>query len=189
MTSVSFLAFRLYSVLIRRFSAALLVAALVWCVDGIYQPGYAELVTTVINMPIYGRVQSSDLAVQAEVLAEREINRQFVQDIGVSEIEVVIVGDRDGEIVPILTATVSRTQWQETPEVNAWAQYYISSHALLQRHEEQERGNSQEAVASFPRGSIASSGGQISPTAIERAYREGRLTGEAIQREYLDDLD
>lgn len=162
---------------------------LVLCADGIHKPVCSDPGTAVIDIPIYGRVQPSDLAVQAEALAEREINHQFSQDVGISEIEVVIVGDRNGEIVPILTAAVSRTQWEEIPQVNAWAQYYISSYALLLRHEEQERDNSQETVAGLPPGSIASRGGQTPAGTIDRAYDEGRLTGEAIQREYLDDLD
>lgn len=168
----------------RKLMVALAAALMVWLVDGAYRPGLAEPGTIVIDMPVYGQVTHGDLVSQAESLAEAAINRQFGQNSELLKVEVFVLGDRNGETVPILTVTVSRTQWQENPQVDAWTEYYSNSYALLRLHEE-GLGN-EESVAVASQRPAAS---RTSSSLIDQAYDEGRLPGEVIQREYLADLD
>lgn len=156
----------------------------VWFLVSAGQSWVANPETVVINVPVYSQVLHSDLVTQAESLAEAEIDRQFNQSTSVSEIQVVVLGDRNGEMVPILTTTVSRTQWQENPQVAAWTQYYSNSYALLRRHEDGSGNEAGVAVAAR-----RPAGNRLPPSAIDRAFDERRLSGEAIQREYLADLD
>jgi len=147
-----------------------------------YRPVHAKAESIVVDMSVYGLVESGDFFRRAEAMVSDEISRQFSQNPDLSEIEVVVVGDRHGEIVPILTTTVSRAQWQETPLVSVWTEYYNVSYALLQRHE----GQPTETVARTP--ARATIGAQSPISQIDRAFDEGRLTGAAAQ-EYLDELD
>ena len=147
-----------------------------------YRPVHAKAESIVVDMSVYGLVESGDFFRRAEAMVSDEISRQFSQNPALSEIEVVVVGDRHGEIVPILTTTVSRAQWQETPLVSVWTEYYNVSYALLQRHE----GQPTETVARTP--ARATIGDQSPISEIDRAFDEGRLTGAAAQ-EYLDELD
>ena len=168
----------------RQFLVASVAIPIVWFFASAGQSWRANPETVVIDIPLYGQVVQSDLVAQAETLAEAEISRQFSRNGGVSEIQVVVLGDRNGETVPILTATVSRTQWQENPQVDAWTQYYSNSYALLRRHEDGSSNEADVAVAAR-----RSAGNRLPPSVIDRAYDEGRLSGEAVQREYLADLD
>ncbi|MBD0335555.1 MAG: hypothetical protein ICV62_08700 [Cyanobacteria bacterium Co-bin13] len=139
-------------------------------------------------MSVYGQMLPGDLAIQAELMASDSINRYFSQSASPSEVEVVVVGDRHGEIVPILTTAVSRTQWQENPRVSAWARYYNASHALLQRHEESEEtivARSSGRSGSTSPVSISSLGQSAQ---IDAAFDRGHLTGVAAQP-YLSYLD
>ncbi|ASC72461.1 hypothetical protein XM38_034180 [Halomicronema hongdechloris C2206] len=139
-----------------------------------------------IDLPIYGRVNYQEMIRQAESLVGQTISSEFRKDPALTDIEVVVLGERNGEIVPILAATVSRTQWQETPQVSAWTEYYGASHALLQRHEEGQEGAAVASVRSAAgRGRNLSSSEQAQ---VDRALDEGRLTGDVAQA-YLPDLD
>lgn len=164
----------------RHFLIAAAACFLLFCDS--YRPARAEAESIVVDMSVYGQVEYGDFFRRAEAMAGDEISRQFSQNPNLSEVQVVVVGDRDGEIVPILTTTVSRAQWQETPRVSAWTEYYNASHALLQRHEER----STAVVARASGGGTRSAG--IPAAQIDRALDEGRLSGEAAQ-EYLPELD
>ncbi|NJL88163.1 MAG: hypothetical protein HC886_22880 [Leptolyngbyaceae cyanobacterium SM1_1_3] len=153
------------------------------------RPAQAEIETaneaTVIDLPVSAQITDSALIEQAELLVGREVSRQFSQNSALSEVQVVVVGSRYGEVVPILSTAVSRTQWQQTPQVSAWTQYYSASYALLQRHGE-------EAIAAAPvRGNATNRPfqlAQVNQAAIDAAYDENRLTTAEAQA-YLSNLD
>ena len=176
------------------FVRPLLVAAatgLVWFLGGIRQPAVAESASVdrrhfdrhnlVIDLSMADPVANRDLVAQAESLAKEAIIQKFNQDRGFSNLQVVVVGDRFGEVIPILVVTVSRAQWQTNPQVNAWSKYYEAAYAILTRH------GASQTVAMTPTGSTAAP--LRNRTAqIDLAYDEGRLTGQAAQQ-YLSDLD
>ncbi|MDA0267916.1 MAG: hypothetical protein O2890_11690 [Cyanobacteria bacterium] len=88
-----------------------------------------------VEISIGSRVTQGALLDEAEGLVRQIIVNTFGQQSGVSQIEVVVLGERYGEISPILVTTVSRTGWQSEPQVSRWTRYYTeSTHALLQRH-------------------------------------------------------
>ncbi|NJN21975.1 MAG: hypothetical protein HC812_13330 [Leptolyngbya sp. RL_3_1] len=92
-----------------------------------------------IEISIDHPVTQSSLLDQAETLVRQAIATTFGQQSDVNEIEVLVLGDRHGEISPILVTSVSRTQWQADPQVSRWTRYYTEgTHALLQRHSEIE---------------------------------------------------
>lgn len=168
--------------LIRQFLIAATTAFIVELLGGIYQPARSESQGIAINMPMYGQIIYGDLITEAELLVGSVINDQFAQSADLSTVQVVVMGNRNGEVIPILTTTVSRTQWQKTPQVRAWTEYYINSYALLRRHEVRQVAT----VAAAPVRSTATNNQE--QTSIDIAFDEGRLTGKAAQQ-YLDDLD
>jgi hypothetical protein len=169
--------------LIRRLLKFFLVAWSVLTVGGFYQTAYADTEKIVLEIPVYGQISYDDyddLIAQAESWVSQAIVRQFNQSTDFSAIKVVVLGRRNDDIIPILSTTVSRTQWQEKPQVGAWTHYY-ASYALLQHHNLEA-----ERVASSP--TTSGINAQNRAAAIDRAFDEGSLTGKAAQ-EFLNNLD
>jgi hypothetical protein len=172
--------------LIRQCLRVATAASIVLALGSIHLPARAETKDIVLEIPVYAPISYTsydDLVAQAESLASDVIARQFSQSTDLSVIKVVVLGSRNSDIVPILSTTVSRTQWQEKPQVSAWTQYY-PSYALLQRHEALET----EVVALSPAKPAAIASNPNRAAAIDRAFDEGRLTG-VVAQEYLNNLD
>lgn len=172
---------------IYRFFTVATLACTFWIWGGSYQPVRAEVESVAIDMPIYGHIPYRDLIAQAESLVSNAVSQQFSQNSDLSTLRVVVTISRHGEVIPVLTTTVSREQWQETPQVNAWTDYYTASYDLLQRYEGENTG----LIARVPSPSMPSSSiseVQRRTFQIDQAYDEGRLTGAEAQ-DYLTDLD
>ena len=121
-------------------------------------------------------------------MVSQEINRHFDTNPSLAEIEIVVLGNRNGDIIPVLVTTVSRSQWQDNPQVDAWSKYY-QAYALIQRHDGQPP-TQVASVAASPRSttyasSYASSG---LSTQFERQFDSGRLNSRAVQS-YVDFVD
>ncbi len=136
-----------------------------------------------MDLPIYSRTSSDHLLTQAESMAEQEINQYFNSDPGLAEIEVVVLGNRNGDVIPILTATVSRTQWQENPQVSAWSKYY-TAYTLLRRHDRQPPTQ----VAATPAHRSTAVVSRSISIQFDRQFDAGRLNGRTVQA-YADLVD
>ncbi len=68
---------------------------------------------------------------QAEVLAKSLIERGFAESPDTTELSVNILGERDGQEVPLLFSRVSRSDWQKQPIIRQWTRYLSSSAVLL----------------------------------------------------------
>lgn len=161
---------------------------------------WAKTEAVVLRIPIRNQLVDRELINRAEAMVDREIVRLFSSPSEVSSVEITVLGDSNGEVAPLLTAAVSRSQWETTPQASAWVTYYDSAYQLFQRHQEPRN----EIIAGIPlRPAITSSAvvrrGQpsgigatatrLSPSQIDEAYDLGLLAGRAIQQQYLDDLD
>ena len=135
-----------------------------------------------INLPVYGQASYDSLIMQAESLANREIARQFEQNPTLTEVQVVVNYDYNGEIAPILAIRVSRSQWQETPQATAWANFYNASYSLLRRHE------TLAALSDTATATTGLSGREVNQNRFDEALDAGGLSGGEIQ-ENLDDVD
>lgn len=169
--------------LIRRLLLNSTVVLMLWSLSGITHRLSAEPGTLTIEMPMYANMAYVDLIKQAEQLAANTIKRHFSQNPSSSRIQVSIVGDRHGEITPLLVTIVSRTEWQRNPKLSVWTKYYRSSYALLQRHQVNEA----IAIAMAP---VQAQVTQLQDRVVrvQEAYDSGRLTGELAQQN-LDALD
>ncbi len=73
----------------------------------------------------------NQLIQQAEVKAISLIEQEFVNNSSITEIAVTILGDRQGQQVPLLFSKVSRLDWQQRPIIKQWTRYFPTSAILL----------------------------------------------------------
>lgn len=126
-----------------------------------------------LDLPLYSEIAQSDLLAQAESMVANAIADEFARDPGLMSIEVTVLGNRNGDVIPVMLTSVSRTDWQANPQVGAWSDYY-QSYALFQRHDTPLA----KPVAAAPRRTTARPDISVQ---FDRAYDSGRLTGQAIQ--------
>ncbi len=72
------------------------------------------------------------LLLRAEAAAREAAQTSFDQDIGVTDVSVIIVAQNQGAIAPVLSLEVNRAQWLSRPDVQRWITYFVSARALLQ---------------------------------------------------------
>lgn len=136
-----------------------------------------------LEMPIYNRTSSDDLLSRAESMVRQEISQHFSSNPGSTEVEVIVLGSRNGDVIPVLATTVSRAQWQENPQVRAWSKYY-SAYALIQRHDQQQP--TQVAASPARRSTIVAS--RATATQFDLQLDAGQLNGRTVQA-YADLVD
>jgi hypothetical protein len=73
----------------------------------------------------------NELIQQAEIQAISLIEQEFVTNSSITEIAVTILGDRQGQQVPLLFSRVSRSDWQLQPIISQWTKYFPTSAVLL----------------------------------------------------------
>ncbi len=113
-------------------------------------PGYAE--TKPINLVIDAEASASfsGLLQQAELTAEAAVSQTFAQQPEVMDVTVNVTGERYGQIVPILVANITRTGWQNAPNIRSWARNLLTP-ALLLGFSRPQGGQSFGQVPSFVR--------------------------------------
>ncbi|MDY6804889.1 MAG: hypothetical protein SXA11_13930 [Cyanobacteriota bacterium] len=75
---------------------------------------------------------------QAEDRAKRAIATEFADNPELTEITITILGERLNRISPLLLIKVTRSQWEEDPEMEKWTRYFVTSEVLLGFRETQE---------------------------------------------------
>lgn len=68
---------------------------------------------------------------QAEFLATSFVEQGFAEDTSITEVSVNILGERNGQQVPLLVSRVARSDWQGQPEIRPWTRYFRTSAVLL----------------------------------------------------------
>lgn len=69
---------------------------------------------------------------QAEDLATVAIEQEFIENTQTTKISVTVLGENNGQIVPLLRSKVSRNQWQRDSRISRWTKYFtINSGVLL----------------------------------------------------------
>jgi len=169
-----------------KLSLFLSICILLLTVTNSYHSFAAQVGSYTVSIPIYGQINQRYLIREAESMASQVIAEQFRQHPSLESLEVTALGERNGEVIPIFSISVSRSQWQERPLVSSWAEYNSASYALLQRHEENA------VVASSAISGNATTSDRVRTFAsegeVQRAYDEGRLSGREAQF-YSDELD
>lgn len=86
-----------------------------------------------VNLPVsrLGQESFDSLLLRANNLATTTINQRFQQNPALDNIRVVIVGNNQGAIAPLLIVKVSRQNWLSAPRAERWATYFHDSKMLL----------------------------------------------------------
>lgn len=93
-------------------------------------PAYADSKRVDFLLNTQGSETYDALLRQAESIARESIDRSF-GDPTTTEVLVKILGEREGQISPLLYVSVSRADWQKNSSIQAWARYFNGSPSLL----------------------------------------------------------
>lgn len=132
--------------------------------------------------PIYRDTAHPDLVQQVEPFLTQQINQRFQQNPQLDRLEILMMVNRQGDVLPLLTTTVSRQQWQRSPQIRLWSQYH-SAYAGFQRP--------QSPLTQRPIGARRRSDLSNWPAiafAIDQARDRRQLAGQLAQQ-YLSHLD
>lgn len=61
----------------------------------------------------------------------RDLLNQSFADPTTTQVSLKVLGEREGQIVPLLSVSVSRQDWQTRSDVQQWARYFGGSTTLL----------------------------------------------------------
>ena len=117
--------------MLRRFSKFGLVSLLTLMIAGVIsrsaianQPLNVTIEADQINN--YGRLME-----QVVSQANDAIANAFATNSNVEPIDLTVLINRNGQVLPVMVAEISRDQWQQQPDVQSWARYSTSVRVLL----------------------------------------------------------
>lgn len=68
---------------------------------------------------------------RAEAAAAIAVQQSFNQDILPTNVSVMIIGQNQGAIAPVLSMDVNREQWLSNPDIQRWVTYFTAARSLL----------------------------------------------------------
>ncbi len=152
----------------------LIVSGIVWG-----QSAQARPENIIFEVLIAHPMSHRDSVNQAELSAQSEISQRFKQDPDALSLQISVLVNRHGEVIPVFTTTVSREQWSQFPQIRRWSKYH-DAYALLQRYDVPLDRPMTEAIAAVPR-SAATARLSISNPAVDFAFDRGALSSKQIQ--------
>lgn len=94
-------------------------------------PAFAETKFLNISLKVEANQKFDTLMQQAESTAINLIDKEFNRVSKITEVGIIVSGDRNGQVVPILSSRVSRTNWQVQPSIESWTKYFTKAEILL----------------------------------------------------------
>ena len=68
---------------------------------------------------------------QAQDLAKDSIEQEFAENSDVTEVSILVLGEHQGQIVPLLRSQVSRSGWQQDSRIYRWTRYFANNSKVL----------------------------------------------------------
>lgn len=91
----------------------------------------AELVERNLILNSDGSQSFEALLQQAQNLAKDSIEQEFTENSEVTAISILVLGEHQGQIVPLLRSQVSRSGWQQDSRIYRWTRYFTSNSRVL----------------------------------------------------------
>lgn len=97
------------------------------------QTNPAQAKTKFVNFTISsnGNQNFQSLVQQVETLANNSLKQQFAENLSITDISVTVVGEHNGQEVPLLFTKVSSSNWQTEPKFKQWTRYFNRANVLL----------------------------------------------------------
>ncbi len=97
------------------------------------KPTVTRVQTRQLNLSLttYERESYEDFLLRVEALAKENLNVLFQQNPSLQAVKILISGENQGLIAPVLSVSVSRQNWLMRPYVRTWGNYYENSKLLL----------------------------------------------------------
>lgn len=104
-----------------------------WLTTTTIIPQIVLAITPEVNLSIsrQGQETYENFLLRAEAMAKVATQNSFTKNPSIAEIRVVIIGQNQGSLAPILSLKVSRDRWRTEPNVQRWATYFPDSRLLL----------------------------------------------------------
>jgi hypothetical protein len=112
-------------------------------------PAWAEPKQISILLSSQGSQDFETLMQQAESVAGNFIQQVFAESPNTTEVLITIVGEHNGQQVPLLSSNVSRSNWQTKPNVQVWSRYFGTAESLLGFVKPQQPAATVAVVARF----------------------------------------
>lgn len=112
---------------------ALLGTGGVWTISEALAPQivHADTERIEISLPRHQNETYQGLLNRAEAAALKSIEQSFAQDTQLTNVSIVIMGQNQGKIVPVLFLKVDRSEWLSNPALQHWVTYFRSARSLL----------------------------------------------------------
>ncbi|HEY9673596.1 MAG TPA: hypothetical protein V6D11_19290 [Waterburya sp.] len=68
---------------------------------------------------------------QAQDLASQAIEQEFANNPETIEVSITVLGEHQGQIVPLLRSQVTRVQWQRDSRIYRWTRYFANNSKVL----------------------------------------------------------
>ncbi|MEW6494165.1 MAG: hypothetical protein AB1589_16875 [Cyanobacteriota bacterium] len=91
----------------------------------------AEPIERSFLLNLDGGQSFENLLDQAQDLAKISIDEEFAYNPQATEISIIVSGEHQGQIVPLLRSKVSRSQWQSDSRIYRWTRYFVTSSGML----------------------------------------------------------
>lgn len=138
-----------YQKVLRLFSRIGSLGAVVALSMAVSTPAWAEPKQISILLSSQGNQDFETLMQQAEWVAGNLIQQAFAESPEITEVSVTIVGEHNGQQVPLLFSNVSRSNWQTKPNVQVWSRYFGTAESLLGFVKPQEPAATVASLATF----------------------------------------
>lgn len=114
-------------------SVVLGLASVSWLTTAVIAPQSAQAYTARVDVSLSRQIEESyeSFIRRAEAVARAAAQRSFDGDILVTDVRVMVLGQNDGAIAPVLLLEVSRQSWRSRPDPQQWATYLPDAPALL----------------------------------------------------------
>jgi hypothetical protein len=137
-----------------------------------------------IELPVDHPISHLELTQQAESLIRQTITQAFNQNPPIESIEVAVNVNRNGDVLPLMMTTVSRSQWQVMPQMSQWSRYF----PIYQQFRRPQQIPQSTPIAMTSSRRTQAGQWQDTTFAIDRARDRGELSGKKAQQ-YLNQLD
>lgn len=104
-----------------------------WITTEAFAPQIAQAYTDRVELSVDRQPNETyeTLVNRAEAAARAAAQASFDRDIQVTDVSIIIVGQNQGAIAPVLSLKVSRPQWRSRPDAQHWTTYFTNAQFLL----------------------------------------------------------